>query len=306
MTKDGAKKWSKVETRVQPGRGEGWVAVALAQNALNGILVSTRGSVFVTNDGGESWVEREPLGLRRGEAVHRTEAVSFSADAMHGLIVGNARSVLVTVDGGNSWRTTERFDTDYAFGAVASVPPQRSGQTYTAVALDQGGNLYFLEPHTFISNWREWSPQEVVRSLRNSSALRESLLVQEIETFMSGQSSVSSSATSADSVGSGRQEVGVLAGIFQSVNFLRVFTLAILFFLVALFVRLYQYNLRLAAFWESRSDAVLLANRLMHCDSRSFGELVRALSPDKYDFKSAPRSSLSESAADLLWRRRSS
>ena len=67
---------------------------------------------------------------------------------------------------------------------------------------------------------------------------------------------------------------------------------AILFFLVQLLVRLYQYSLRLAYFWESRCDAVLLDHSFAEKRSERFDGLVSALAPDTYDFKAPPRSPL--------------
>ena len=71
---------------------------------------------------------------------------------------------------------------------------------------------------------------------------------------------------------------------------MRIVTMAVLFFLVQILVRLHQYNLRLAAFWESRADAVLLAQSFADRKAHRFDDLVGALAPDAYDFKSPPRS----------------
>ena len=70
---------------------------------------------------------------------------------------------------------------------------------------------------------------------------------------------------------------------------MRIATSTILFFLVQLWVRLYQYSLRLAAFWESRSDAILLHYTFAESKSKRFDDLVGALSPDAYDFKALPK-----------------
>ena len=71
---------------------------------------------------------------------------------------------------------------------------------------------------------------------------------------------------------------------------LRAVTLTVLFFLVRILIRLYQYSLRLAAFWESRSDAVLLADCFAQEKAKTFDDLVSALAPDTYDFNPTPRS----------------
>ena len=304
VSTNGGKLWSRA-SGVEHADGEGWVAVSLSEGGNNGVLVGTKGSVFVTNDSGNSWIRSEVLNLRKGESVHNTRTVAFSADAMHGVLVGTAGSVFVTVDGGNHWRSTARFDTDYGFGAVASIAPERPGEPYSAVALDAGGNLYLLRPHDDLKGWSDWPSSELAERLRTSPERRHSALVADVQEFRFARSTAATGNAPASLGGRDQRLDNALGDFLSPVNFLRVFTLTILFFLVALFVRLYQYNLRLAAFWESRSDAVLLADRLAHLDSKSFGELVSALSPDSYDFKPGPRSA-SENTTRWLWRKRDS
>ena len=156
-TNDG-ESWSRARG-VEPTDSEGWVAVALSEDGNDGVLVGTKGSVFVTSDRGSSWMGRDALPLRKGESVHDTRTVAFSADAKHGVLVGDSGSVFVTVDGGNRWSDTARFDTDYQFGAVASIAPESPGEPYSAVALDEGGSLYLLRPHEDLEGWRGWSPR---------------------------------------------------------------------------------------------------------------------------------------------------
>ena len=71
---------------------------------------------------------------------------------------------------------------------------------------------------------------------------------------------------------------------------MRIVTLTVLFFLVHLLVRLYQYSIRMSGFWESRGDAILLAQSFANGEHIGFDDLVRALAPDTYDFKPTPRS----------------
>ena len=68
--------------------------------------------------------------------------------------------------------------------------------------------------------------------------------------------------------------------------------MTVLFFLVQVLVRLYQYNLRLSAFWDSRADAMFLKNSFAKEKAEKFDHLVYALGPDAYDFKPAPQSLL--------------
>ena len=79
---------------------------------------------------------------------------------------------------------------------------------------------------------------------------------------------------------------------FSDLSVMRIATLLILFFLVQILARLSQYCLRLAAFWDSRADALLLAKSFADGGSKGLGRLMSAMSPDLYDFKPQPRSPL--------------
>jgi hypothetical protein len=61
----------------------------------------------------------------------------------------------------------------------------------------------------------------------------------------------------------------------------------LMIFLAAILVVLYRYNMRLAAFYDARADALRLADKLP--DLR-FDELVTSLSPDSIDFGRMPKS----------------
>ena len=184
VSTNGGRSWSRAEG-AKLAELEGWVAAALSEDGNDGVLVGTKGSVFVTSDGGGSWMRRDALPLRKGEFVRDTHTVAFSADAKHGVLVGTSGSVFLTVDGGNRWRNTARFDTDYAFGAVAIMAPELPGEHYSAVALDKGGSLYLLRPHDDLKGWRDWSIPELVERLRASPDRSNSSLVTDIREFLS-------------------------------------------------------------------------------------------------------------------------
>ena len=152
--------------------------------------------------------------------------------------------------------------------------------------------------------WKTWAPSDVVKELAKNNRVRDSRLFQEIKTFLNDGGSDNDN----------RDENGSPTGVAESsltrilgeLTVMRTVTLTVLFFLVHLLVRLYQYSLRLASFWESRSDAVLLAQSFATDKAKVFDDLVRALAPDAYDFKSyaevnarlamAPAESLNENS----------
>ena len=72
---------------------------------------------------------------------------------------------------------------------------------------------------------------------------------------------------------------------------MRIVTLIFAFFLVQVLVRLFQYCLRLSAFWDSQADAVLLAASFSNRKGNpGFDGLVSTLSPAVQDFKPMPKS----------------
>ena len=65
---------------------------------------------------------------------------------------------------------------------------------------------------------------------------------------------------------------------------MRIAVLFATMYIVQVLVRLHQYTLRLAAFWDSRADAVMLGSTFSDAKP-SFDGLVAALAPDALDFK---------------------
>ena len=268
--------------------------MALAEAPQNGdysgLLIGTRGTVFVTMDAGASWSRAGSIGLRASEEIVPHPRSAFSADARHGVVVGSNALAFVTKDGGRTWKSTKRFIDRYDLSTVANLAHQDGdGETiYTTVALDSAGGLYNLEPHPELSGWRDMARATVLERMLLSPVFRESAIYRDMEYYVAGSSDAAGSRDS----GSGEDEDEVLTPweVLRDPNLaLRVITIIFLFFLVAMFVRLYQYNLRLAAFWESRSDALILVTETSTKDSASFGELAAALSPDAHDFRPGPR-----------------
>ncbi|MCY4137771.1 MAG: YCF48-related protein [Rhodobacteraceae bacterium] len=290
VTSDGGETWALPSgVDVEAGRGEGWLAVALSETDENGVLVSTKGSVFVSSDRGTSWNRRNSLQLLPNEELHDRSATSFSAEATHGVLVGKKGSVFVTTNGGGAWHRTQRFNSDYEIKSVASVAPSdaQDRASFTAVGLDEAGNLFKLEPHPQLANWRDRVPATVLEVMSGSPVLGNSPLYLDMENFVKNEPTVAIPGDGAN----GHQNWW--NALLDPVLLLRLITITFLLFLVAMFVRLYQYNLRLAAFWESRSDVLILANGVSKTDTAAVGELAAALSPDAYDFKSS-RSSFPE------------
>ena len=285
---------------------DGWAAAALAEDAPNGILLGVDGSVFVTDDYGSLWNRKNSLELELGETLTGGRTVSFSAEAKHGVVVGSKGSVFVTIDGGNSWHFTSGLNPSFPLRVVATVASEAGlEEPDSAVAIDAQGGFHLLRPHVDLAGWSDWSISEIMRQLQESQLRRDSTFLEHMEGFLSSRAGTQGTRLPGvrTDESAGAQGLNVL---FNPLLFLRIFTLTIVFFLVALLVRLYQYSLRLAAFWESRSDAVLLAGERVGSHPQSFAELVDALSPDTHDFKRGPQSAAERAASVRFWNRRDS
>ena len=143
--------------------------------------------------------------------------------------------------------------------------------------------------------------------VRSNRILRESTIGKEIISFLN--SDIATSVRTDDSGNSESENGNDSIGRFvDNLTAMRIVTLIVLFFLAQILVRLHQYSLRLAAFWDSRADAVLLANSFAYRSAESFDDLVAALAPDAYDFKPPPKSGheTAMSLADRLRPRRDS
>lgn len=73
---------------------------------------------------------------------------------------------------------------------------------------------------------------------------------------------------------------------FATTTISRVGVLVVLLFLVSFLVNLYRYNMRLAAYYDARADALAL----FQLTDLGLPELILALSPDGMDFGKMPRS----------------
>ena len=98
---------------------------------MHGLVVSRKGSVFVTTNGGDSW---ESANLKLGEREQIAGAV-ISNDGKHGLLAFDRGPVFVTVDSGRTWNITEWDDQVGELTALVSV--SLANDIHVAVAVDR-------------------------------------------------------------------------------------------------------------------------------------------------------------------------
>ena len=221
--------------------------------------------------------------LKAGERVGDEKS---SADGKHIVIVGNEGTVWVTADYGQSWKMTQGDNQGNRLDFLVTTPPGNTNPVAVAVGTDNG-EIYLLKTHPDMADWERWSLQEISDKIKENKLLRNSRIFEQVSDFLTND------IYSFNSTGDGKPRIstdnGFLGLDLSDLTVMRIVTLTVLFFLVQVLVRLYQYNLRLSAFWDSRGDAVYLAHSFAGKKSERFEDLVSALSPDEYDFKPAPK-----------------
>ena len=285
----------------RPGELEGkWIrprSVRFAPDRRRGIAGNTMNSVFFTTNGGVTWSRLTDL-AEKGSKRESVAMVQFGVkgDSKTVLVVGNEGSVFVTRDEGQTWLLTEGLPVTkelvFVLAMQEKLPKERpvdeqngdgspseekDGSRYSFLMMASDG-VYILKTHPVEP---EQSLISIQSRVRNDDVLRRSVIGKDILTM---------SLQESPSLGSnpGEDTTKIWFPI-DELTLMRIASMTILFFLVQLLVRLYQYNLRLASFLDSRADAVLLARTFASCKKIPFDDLVRSMAPDDYDFKPQPR-----------------
>lgn len=283
--------------------GRDWRA---AQAELPPIASSATGQValvrdhedhlFLTDDAGEKWQE---LSFR---LPGRLTAVAVDLDGRTVVVANDQGSGYVSWNAGRRWEPTAppEGDLDIAFLEspvrilATSMPSPRWSD------MGAGGEQFVLERHTALAGWQSRSSSSILDALRQSSTLQNSEIHRSMRQFLVDYDARASldarELESAPSTAASEKRTS-LGEVFSDLRIIQAATLTILFFLVQTLSRLHRYSLRLAAFWESRADAVLLAQGR---PEMQFEELVRSFAPDTYDFRSSPQAALQS----LLFRKK--
>ena len=258
--------------------------------------------MFVTTDGGKNW-KQHTFELRRDE---KFTSAAWSVDGTSGLIASNVGSAWLTQNDGRNWIFTRGFD---HFDRSARMPLRRSASIVAVAPYDQGyiadtaGGYYVLTGHPSLNDWNDWSLGRIrnvmsqSETLKNSTAFLELVTTDGIGAGFDDDGTTGEETPTGGDGGQGNDGAPgdgnwALKDFLDDVTVMRIVTVAVVFFLAQVLIRLYQYSLRLSGFWDSRADAVLLNRSFADDKSKSFDILVNALSPDAYDFKPPPRSPL--------------
>ena len=286
---DGAKSWNKANVKLETA--ESIKIAVLSNDGQRVLLVSDEGSVFVSVDSGKTW-NKADVELNKLETII---TATLGSDGKQGLLTGNHGSVFVTQNGGKSWAKTQWDSQVPALDYLVSVPLDYGA--HTAVAVDNEGIAYLLQAHPDIRDWKKWLLSEVENKLQENKLVRNSRIFRQIKAFLADVGTIGNGKRAADSDNK-KQELTKSPPNnnrnswfdIDDLTAMRIATMTVLFFLVQLLVRLYQYSMRLANFWDSRADAILLDENFAAAKALRFDDLVQALAPDAYDFKPMPRS----------------
>ena len=295
FTKDEGRTWSRLTNLTLKESEREYVVMVnfgVDGDSETMLVVGDEGSVFVTSDGGRTWTSLRGLELAEGEAI---TTVRFPPDGRRGIAGSTASSVFFTKDGGRTWSRTEGLDSVtkelVAVQAVQekpteerpvdeqngekSPPEEKDDPQYSFLMMASDGASYILQAHPIGPE----QPLSLIQSsVEKNDMLRRSVIGENILMALQKLSGLGSNP------GKNWERSALI-----DLTLMRIASMTILFFLVQLLVRLYQYNLRLASFLDSRADAVLLARTFASRESIPFDDLVRSMAPDDYDFKPQPR-----------------
>ena len=312
VSRDGGRTWT---VKTNGGRRD-LEAVALRSERAGvfAVAVGDRGAILTSSEvvltSGDSnddvW---SPAKKNQGDAESGDEndedlrAVAFSGDGQVAIAVGEDGATWVSVDGGKEWdrRASRVGDT------LEAVALNHDGSTAVAV----GGDGTILVFTTRDKEWKQrasGTPQSlsavaiiddgetaivvgdnatVLRS-KNGSFSRFSKL----KAAFAEEEAVFTEERERQSPQEDTRRDSVLSTVDFETNFLRVGTVLILLFMVRYLISLTRYNLRLAAFYDARRDAIRLTGTETFprpASVRDLERMMHALSPDEVDLCHPPR-----------------
>ena len=264
------------------GEGEDVAASGATGDAV--IVVGERGSIrfklpLTEPLTGKPWKEGAEVPLAPSE-----EPILAAIDdrGIQKLVATNTGKVLLQRRMGGEWIRTGFID-EHGRGDGDSDATGNEDGLFASVRWRDGsfridttnGQVLALAALPSLADAYQWPPVAVMDELERNN-LHNSHLYQEMTKFVE--------AYYARPV-PGADERMLLSAEETNLLFSRVVTLAILFLLVHILVRSYQYVLKLSAFWDARADAMLAAETFGSHGRVPFDRLVQSFAPDALDFK---------------------
>ncbi len=254
-------------------RNNDFTDVAFSGNVSTAVAVGRRGVVWASTDGGKTWSRRES---RVGNSL---EAVALSGDGKIAVVVGRDGDVLVSEDSGKRTWTSRESSTANRLYAVALVHEPNSGSRARALVV-VGEDSIILRSESYSSEPSSGEIFPVMETVWSKvDARREQQARAEDEAPGAGRRSDPGKPSGEKSL----QPWWInLTDHFQHYSLL-VGTIVLFMFMAQNLFGLVRYNLRIAAFYHARRDAILLTRVTEFPNSKDINELdqlMQALSPD--------------------------
>ena len=276
---------SLTSTSIKLKEGEWIRATKFSANNKRVMVEGSKGSKFSLSMGasGKLFLKAANFTLDAEEPFEQTAPI---IDNKRHLLVNSQGLVSVKLDDEQSWKETV-WDGKDVPKLIYLVRVPLGDDVHAAVAIDKKGNSYYLKAHAHIKKWKTWPLQNMEEELNKNKLVRDSNLFQDIRTHLAQTDSIVSKKIEDNNESPPKKNSWF---DIDNLTAMRIATMTVLFFLVQLLVRLYQYSMRLADFWDSRADAILLDENFAAGKALRFDDLVQALAPDAYDFKPMPKS----------------
>ena len=288
VTSNGGQSWKYSSINLK--KDELVVDSSFSADGKTGVIVGRKGSLFFTRDSGQRW-KYSSVNLKEDEFVRDS---FFDSDKIAGIIVGGLGSVNVTWNRGLDWGFTDlsemRIDSqqieDFIFCNFRE-------DSYAVVAFQGIENVFQLKKYKGFADWESLSILQLEKRIQNADEpIRSSNLSQRVLSRLQELRQITGDLKTDDSHSENdadKDRFDKSIAYFDSLTVNRIVTLTLLFFLARVLFQYAGYYLRLASFWDSRSDALLLAEDFAAEKSENFDDLVYALGPEFHKFASMPK-----------------
>ncbi len=266
--------------------------VAVSDELSRALVETHSGQLLIGWNELAEWRQIEVFG--QGQ---RPTGVSASADLSSAFVTTNLGQVLLGWDGLSKWRAIR--------GAPLGedvLPPHVNDDFTHAYFITEQGVMYVSKAYPAVIEMKPETADEVAALFGSDDTpsrlpnLIQSAFAPTInrltDELAQAREELGTAKTSIDAIKSLQERIFSLGPIIT-----RALAIAITLLIVQIFVRLYQYNVKLAAFYDARADALLLEPALgkMKHEMR-YNELVDALSPDSVDFGKTPKTMVDQAA----------
>ena len=292
-TTDGGVNWIKFDAGLKEDEIIMFLSFSLSTDRKTGIIVGDRGSVFPTTDGGVNWKKIDAK-LKDRERVKYS---FFSTDQTVGIIVGSFGSVNVTWNHGMDWGYTDisEFETN-SLELRDFIFCKDQMDSYAVLAFHSAGNLYQLKSYDEFAEWKNESISQWETMFQEAGEpIQSSIFFQDLRSSIKESKQIADNLIKTDIHSENvenKDKFDKSIIPFDSLTVNRIVTLTLLFFLARTLFQYAGYYLRLASFFDSRSDALLLAEDFSADKSKNFDDLVYALGPDILKFGSTPKNTV--------------